>query len=476
MIALHCLRALPRAAAALLPLLLVSNCDTDAPTGPQLRGPEAAAGGAPGPTVRSTVPSAAPRDTSISVQVLGSGFDHGSRAVWALKGDTAVATTHIHVTSTTFVSARELIADITIEADASLDFYDVQVLTSNGKKGIGIELFEVTVNMTTLPSLSPEGSGAIAINDAGTVVGFGVDEDRFYAVRWRLRGRIWTIEKLPSPTTDVTRHSAAYDIGEDGTIVGVRFRIQADDDQEPHAIVWPASGGVVDLGPGGGLNVSSEGTVVGSRLDFNNSGPFNSQAVVWTRTSGHTWDQGQLLPRLPNGHGTVAQGINPAGNVIVGFAANAADEQHAVKWRRIGGQWQTPILLEGGIGSVQANLVNASGDVVGGGFPCDEFGGCSLQTMFWPATGGRLDLGSLGVFLSEPIVGLSNAGEVVGIGTTEDFRRFAFLWRPRAGTVVDLGNLLGDEGSEARDINNHKQIVGASFGPSGTRGILWTPR
>ncbi|MEO8090393.1 MAG: hypothetical protein ABI703_08860 [Gemmatimonadales bacterium] len=476
MTALQLLRVLPRAAVALLPLLLVSNCDTDTPTAPQLGGPEAAAGG-PGPTVRSTVPSASPRDTSISVLVQGSGFDHGSRAVWALKGDTTVATTKVHVTSTTFVTSRELIADITIDADASLDLYDVQVLASNGKKGIGIELFEVTQNITTLPTLAGVGDGAIAINDAGTIVGFAVDEtEHFYAVQWKKRGRVWAIEKLAGVTND-TKHSAAYDISENGTVVGVRFNIRVDDgDQDGHAAVWPVNGGLVDLGPGGALGISANETVVGSRFDYNNSGPFNNQAVVWTRISGRVWDRGQLLPRLPNGHGTVAQAISPAGNIVVGFAADAEDIQHAVKWRLVGGRWRNPILLDGGIGSVQANSVNASGDVAGAGFPCGEFGGCSPQTMFWPATGGRLDLGSLGVFLSVTIAGLSDAGEVVGIGSTEDFRQFAFLWRPRSGTVADLGTLLGEEGSEARDINNRKQVVGASFGARGTHAVLWRVR
>lgn len=476
MAALRIFHALPRAAAALLLGLFVSQCATDTPTSPQIRGPDAAAGGGPDPTVKSVVPSASPRDTSISVLVQGSGFDRGSRAVWALNGDTTNVTTRIKVDSTTFVSSKELIADITIDADAPLDLYDVQVLTSSGKKGIGIERFEVTQDITTLPRLSAEGAGAIAINDGGTVVGFGVEKELFYAVRWKKRGRVWTIEKLPAPTNDSPKFAVANDIGEDGSIVGIRFRFDQGDNQDPHAMVWPASGGVMDLGPGVGLSVSAEGTVVGSRFDFDNSGPFNSQAVVWTRTLGRTWDKGQLLPRLPNGHGTVAQGISPGGNIVVGVAADDSDVQHAVKWRLVGGQWQAPTLLHGGIGSVVALSVNASGDVTGQGFPCEEFFGCPQQTMFWPSTGGRLDLGALGIHESIHIAGLSNSAEVVGFATTPDFRQFAFMWRPKAGTVIDLGTLLGDEGSEARDINNRKQVVGASFGPLGTRAILWRVR
>ena len=473
--ALRPFHVLFRGAIVLLPLLLLSNCNTDTPSAPELGGPEMAAGG-PQPTVKSVVPSASPRDTSISVLVQGSGYDHGSRAVWALNGDTATATTKIRVNSTTFVSSKEVIADIMIGADAPLDLYDVQVLTAGGKKGIGIERFEVTQDITALPSLSAEGSGAIAINDGGTVAGFGVERDLFYAVRWKKRGQVWTIEKLPAPTNDSPKFAVANDIGEDGSIVGTRFRFDQGDNQDPHAMVWPASGGVVDLGAGVGLGVSANGTVVGSRFDFNNSGPFNNQAVVWTRIGGRLWDRGQLLPRLPNGHGTVAQAINPGGNIVVGFAADAADVQHAVQWRKVGSQWQPPTLLAGGVGSVMATAVNSSGDVAGAGFPCEEFGGCPPQTMFWPSTGGRLDLGALGIAQSVETAGLSSAGEVVGIATTAEFRQHAFLWRPRTGTVVDLGNLLGDEGSEARDINNRKQVVGSSFGPLGTRAVMWRVR
>jgi probable HAF family extracellular repeat protein len=475
MISLRVFHALPRVAAALLPLLIVSNCDTDTTTEPQAR-LEAAMGG-PDPAVKSTVPSAAPRDTSISVLVQGSGYDHGTRAVWALHGDTAFATTGIHVTSTTFVSSKELIADITISGDAPLELYDVQVLTAGGKKGIGIERFEVTQDITTLPTLSGAGDGGIAINDAGTIVGFTVDEKgHFYGARWQKRGQVWTLDKLPAPTND-TKHAAAYDINDNGTIVGVRFYIAADDgDQDGHATVWPSSGGVVDLGLGAALAISANGTTVGTRFDFNNSGPFNNQGVVWTRRSERTWSSGRLLPRLPDGHGTLAQGINTGGNIIVGLAADAADVQHAVKWQLVGGQWQAPTLLHGGNGSVIALSINASGDIAGVGFPCDDLGGCAPQAMFWPATGGRLDLGSLGVSQSNQISGLSNSGEVVGSATTSEFRQYAFVWRPQSQTVVDLGNLLGDEGSEARDVNNHKQIVGASFGPQGIRAVLWRVR
>lgn len=472
--ALRRVLALSRAVTALLPLVLVSDCGTDAPTAPVLRGAEAAAVGGPDPTVRSTVPSASPRDTSIAVQVLGSGFDAGTRVVWGLRGDTTAATTKVHVNSTSFVNPHELIAEITIDADAALDRYDVLAVTSKGKKGIGIELFAVTVNMTALPNLSEqEAGGANAINDAGTVVGSSWANDHPYAVRWRKRGRIWSVEKLPANANDGLA-STANDIAADGTIVGHRFRLNTDD-QRPRATVWPVSGGVVDVGPGVALGVNSQGAIVGSRSE-SNSGPQGIRAVVWTRTSARSWAPGQLLPQLPDGQASEALGINPAGNVIAGHAWDFEDAEHAVKWVLIGGQWQGPIRLDE-FGESAATLVNASGDIAGGGFPCGVRGQCQYQAMFWPARGPRIDLGMLGVFLSvNTPLGLSNSGEVVGLAFTPDFEWYPYLWRPAAGTVVNLGRLIGDDISLATDINGRHQAVGWSGGPQGSHAIIWTPR
>jgi uncharacterized membrane protein len=462
-----------RAGVTLALVLSLSRCTPDTPTSPAGLEPSGAGAGAPAPTVRATIPAAAPRDTTISVEIQGSGFDHGSRAVWALDGDTAVATTKIHVNTTTFISSRALIADITIDADATLDIYDVQVLASNGKKGIGIEIFEVTIGMTALPNLSEQGGGANAINDAGTVVGSAWEDDHLYAVRWTKHGRIWRIEKLPANTNDELA-ATANDIAGDGTIVGSRFRLNTDD-QRPRATVWPVSGGVVDIGAGVALGVNPGGVIVGSRFE-SNSGPQGMQAVVWERMAARTWAPGQLLPRLPNGHATQALGINPEGSVIVGNAWDSEDIEYAVKWVRVGGQWQGPIRLDP-VGETFATLVNASGDIAGGGFPCGNRENCQPQAMFWPAHGERLDLGSLGVFLSvDTPIGLSTSGEVVGLAITPDFEWYAYLWRPALGTAIDLGHLIGDDSSIATDINGHHQVVGSSTGPGGGHAIVWTPR
>jgi hypothetical protein len=130
-------------AVRLLSLLALSGCGTEALTSPPVQTPSFARGGGSGPTVKAADPDSGLRNTTIEVRVLGSGFDNGSRAVWALAGDTTQATTKVKTNSTHFVSSRELVANITIASDAPLAKFDIQVMTASGKKGIGIELFTV---------------------------------------------------------------------------------------------------------------------------------------------------------------------------------------------------------------------------------------------------------------------------------------------------------------------------------------------
>ena len=127
---------------ALLSLVTVAAGCTDrqSPTAPSLAQGD---GGGRGPSVRETDPSFAPQGTTLNVRVLGSGYDPGTRAIWALNGDTTFSVTKVETNSTGFVSSSELVANITIDAGASIDLYDVVVLTAGGKKGIGIEKFEV---------------------------------------------------------------------------------------------------------------------------------------------------------------------------------------------------------------------------------------------------------------------------------------------------------------------------------------------
>jgi hypothetical protein len=92
----------------------------------------------------------AEQDVTLDVRVLGSGYDQGSKVDFLLDG---TPTPKLRTNRTTFVSATEVVANITIAVDAVVSAYDVQVTTSRGKKGIGIDRFMVTVKV--LPSQWP---------------------------------------------------------------------------------------------------------------------------------------------------------------------------------------------------------------------------------------------------------------------------------------------------------------------------------
>jgi hypothetical protein len=131
---------------AVLTLAVLAACTPDRPVGVQWESEGVYAkggGGGSGPTVRSAVPDTGLRGTTIDVRILGSDFDNGSQAVWAIDGDTTFATTKVMTNSTRFVKSGELVANITIAADAPLELFDIVVRTAGGKNGIGIELFSV---------------------------------------------------------------------------------------------------------------------------------------------------------------------------------------------------------------------------------------------------------------------------------------------------------------------------------------------
>jgi uncharacterized membrane protein len=446
--------------------LIVAACTDQTPTTPGTEGSAFAAGGS-GPTVRSTVPASAPRDTTIDVLVQGSGFDRGSRAVWALDGDTTFQTTRITTNSTTVLNSRELIANITIEPDAELALFDVVVLTAGGKKGIGLERFEVTVQITALPMLGGTSASPSGINDAGVIVGQAVDEqERFHAVRWRGARGIWTIERLPGGDDAV-----AMRINNRGTIAGIRTG-------SSHAVLWTLGGRIVELGPGIPWDINDQETVVGSRTNEAITGFLQREPVVWIKTSPTTWGKPRVLRQLPNGQGSEVYAIDDAGLRLVGHAYDADGVERAVRWRLVGGVWQGPEIIPNSDWSAAFDI-NSSGDMAGSGCLQNPFpSGCSAKASVWRANGSRIVLDQPGVVGSHAAA-LNDAGVAVGFAWTED-RTFAFRWVPRTGAFEDIGTLIGDFQYEAADVNNHGQAVGLTIGEHGSdfllRPVLWSLR
>jgi hypothetical protein len=133
---------------AVLLLAALAGCQPDAPTGARVEVQSASlakGGGSGGSTgalaVTATAPTSAKQDTTVDVTINGSGFTSGATATWSLGGDT----TKVHVQSTKFVSSGQLVARIVVPSAAPVASYDVVVTLIGGKKGVGAELFAVTV-------------------------------------------------------------------------------------------------------------------------------------------------------------------------------------------------------------------------------------------------------------------------------------------------------------------------------------------
>ena len=172
---------LPLVIGSLAVVLFDAGCarDTAGPTSPDT--PVLARGGKPGggggakdidPTVDTVKPDSASQDTTLDVLVIGSGFDDGSRAEWLID-EAPVPNNEVRTNRTTYVNSKRLIANITIAADAPTTAYDVEVTSSKGRKGIGIERFMVKEKLEPIPvevSIQGDDGDGLLSDDAGVYV------------------------------------------------------------------------------------------------------------------------------------------------------------------------------------------------------------------------------------------------------------------------------------------------------------------
>jgi hypothetical protein len=114
------------------------------------------------PTVSGASPAWGYQGTAnLNVTINGSGFDKGTKASWNLNG---APYAKITVNNTSYISSSQLVANISIAADAAINNYDVVVTTSTSKQGIGSDCFAVTLAVP-IPVVGR------SINMAGQVVG-----------------------------------------------------------------------------------------------------------------------------------------------------------------------------------------------------------------------------------------------------------------------------------------------------------------
>jgi uncharacterized membrane protein len=378
-------------------IALVSACNEEPPTGP-VDTPNAAKAST-GPTITATDPFSAPRDTTLDVRVLGSGFDRGSKSEFALDG---VVGANIRTNRTTYKSTKELVANVTISADAVEALYDVIVTTSSGKKGIGTEQFAVEVYLE-LGSLGGSGSSATGLNDAGWIVGRSdtttspsgrayvwdprsrlmrslglldgydinaaltiVGDAQSGPVQWTYLAGSDTWQRAPMATLGGTYtfalrlNDVGQSVGRGQTVAGVN-----------HATLWQSPSQIVDLG-------------LLPNADYSGARAINEQGIIvaWSRTAGtQQWDGFVWTPDIANGAvGAIKvlprysgrprnfpESINDQG-VIVGYSEDADGFPYAVRWSPLNdgsGGYAAPIALDAGGQPARAYDVNNAGTIVG---------------------------------------------------------------------------------------------------------------
>jgi probable HAF family extracellular repeat protein len=433
-----------------LALVAVASCREDravSPDGTVL--PSFAKGGPPssGLTVASTTPSSAPRNTTLNVTVSGSGFEQGSRAVWALNGDTTFATTKIKTNSTTFVSQSKLTANITINGDTPPDQYDVQVVTLSGRKGIGIELFTVTYDIIDLGA--GDGSSATAVNDNNQIVGGG--GTGVGAFLWE-NGVLRQLGTPPGITG-----FRAQDINNNGVVVGYGMNAQG----TSQAIIWTAAGGAQVLaGSLGGTHtlasrINDQGLIVG---EASIPGDAATHTVVWENgvmRDVQAFTSGSTFPWGLSNTGIVVGQWNPGG---VSYS-----------WTASGGM----SVLAGLEGPNDIPIgVNDAGQVVGW---YQKTTG-PVNTAFLWDNGVITDLGTFGG-ASSVAFAINNSGQIVGRAELPTKRQtvptyHAFLWS--LGEMKDLGTFSDRPWAQANDINDVGTVVGETIPGKGMRrATLW---
>lgn len=387
-----------------------------APTARLARSTPAAAKSSTAVAVSSTSPAFGDQGTTVDVHVFGSGFTAGAQATWLLNG---VADSHVHANSTTYVSSSELIANVTVASDAQLAFWDVQVALSNGKNGVGSDLFEVT-------------SAQILGTTSGYSQVYAMSQD-FQVIGWASGGG------------------------------GAPF-------------VYSDATGMLGLGTGQAWSIDPWGSVIGGR-------DTNLVAMVWVRQSPTNWVAEQLprLPSS-NGGNALGAARRPDGTLLVsGFDDSVSSTKptrsqfnRPVVWQRTSTGWSAPqrYLLPAGAATGSARAINGSGQAAG---PID--GGAAGVVWDSPTAPTRLD----GKGNTINAAGTLVAGEQTVTTKNSSNTIPAYWWRDPAtgiwnGTGTVLPSLAGATcpyGS-VQGLNSAGILVGNSCNAAGqTEATVW---
>jgi len=312
-----------------------------------------------------------------------------------------------------------------------------------------------------LPSL---GSNAEAwgVDAAGTtIVGHSFDHaGNLYPVKWTMQNGAWTISILPNAPSTLARA-----VNDHGDATGY-----SNTSQGSHAVLWPATGGSVELGcaPEAGLVQVHAISAAAQVIVGNRAG----NAVVWNGPGSCRED----LPKLGNG-GAIAHAVNANGAIIGGWAAPdaaASNTTFPVRWTGSPGTRQIQ-QLDARVGAVQG--ANAAGALVGSvKVSCSLAGGCD-RAMIWYADGSVKELTELTSFGDHSVAtDVNSTGEVAGYLLTGT-RNSAYFWSEQMG-VVQLPSQ--SRSAAARAVSDARpdgsRLVIGTISVSGIRGAVWVVR
>ena len=287
---------------------------------------------------------------------------------------------------------------------------------------------------------------AYAINNAGQVAG----EVNNQAVLWQ-NGITRNLGYLPGYTS-----SHAFGINDAGAVVGWS------DFGHPEAFVW-INGVMTDLG-----NLS--GGTSGVAWDINDAGQIVGNAGYPCVSTGHAylWSPGHGIQNLdfPGAVCTRVYGINNSGQAVGLYTATASGPTQGFTWSSASGFQTLPSLG----GTTEGLFINASGQVSGRSVSSVDH---TYHAFLWSPTGGIQDIGvpPRSNRATYP-VGLNNKGEVVGVvsyanGSGSLFR---FDWTPK--TPITPINVV-----EFSALNDAGQIIGSRGpGPNFQSAVLLSPR
>ncbi len=282
--------------------------------------------------------------------------------------------------------------------------------------------------LTDLGTLGGNFSRAHQSNNAGVIVGESQDAaGNFRPVVWE-NG---VIRALPPLATFQASGGNAQSINDHGDIAGE----DVGDFGLPHAVLWPVTGGAVDLGllPGADLSrargINGAGTVFGPSISFSN---FIGRPTIW---AGGTMSEivlpagGRVASNIATGHV-----FNDAGDFIAEVAPDAFNFGQAIVYRN--GAFETLPMLPNAFQELsQPYGLNQAGDVVG-----MSYGQFGFAPVLWSHDGSLTDLGLPARMSGGDANGINNHGLIVGQASGEwtpgNFGSGAVLWRVAVADVT----------------------------------------